>query len=310
MIKENNFNFKGFWAKYNDYEIIKSNNEFYIRPVKNSEYTIYDVYDVDKEILKDFLLIGRETLNYTNNRDIECNLMSTETKYQELVLDFVKKYGLLGDLTYSPLNTKLISAGEVYLQGYSEITKVSANNYIKPFFVEDENILNIDFNNGLNESIIKYVYGNNPTDVLPNLQEDFNLVFSERYTEKIARILFYSKLLYKIFESTENSISEDNEDKKAIYQKYASEFIPNNIAFSFNFDNNKVSLDWQFNSLKQAMEVLLGLNEANDRKELKMCKHCGKPFIAKNLKSEYDSISCRNVANVYKNREKNKGIED
>lgn len=306
MIKENNFNFKGFWAKYNDYEIIKSNNEFYIRPVKNSEYTIYDVYDVDKEILKDFLLIGRETLNYTNNRDIECNLMSTETRYQELVLDFVKKYGLLGDLTYSPLNTKLISAGEVYLQGYSEITKVSANNYIKPFFVEDENILNIDFNNGLNESIIKYVYGNNPTDVLPNLQEDFNLVFSERYTEKIARILFYSKLLYKIFESTENSISEDNEDKKAIYQKYASEFIPNNIAFSFNFDDNKVSLDWQFNSLKQAMEVLLGLNEANDRKELKMCKHCGKPFIAKNLKSEYDSISCRNVANVYKNREKNK----
>lgn len=306
MIKENNFNFKGFWAKYNDYEIIKSNNEFYIRPVKNSEYTIYDVYDVDKEILRDFLLIGRETLNYTNNRDIECNLMSTETKYQELVLDFVKKYGLLGDLTYSPLNTKLISAGEVYLQGYSEITKVSANNYIKPFFVEDENILNIDFNNGLNESIIKYVYGNNPTEELPNLQEDFNLVFSERYTEKIARILFYSKLLYKIFESTENSISEDNEDKKAIYQKYASEFIPNNIAFSFNFDNNKVSLDWQFNSLKQAMEVLLGLNEANDRKELKMCKHCGKPFIAKNLKAEYDSISCRNVANVYKNREKNK----
>ena len=61
MIKENNFNFKGFWAKYNDYEIIKSNNEFYIRPVKNSEYTIYDVYDVDKEILKDFLLIGLST---------------------------------------------------------------------------------------------------------------------------------------------------------------------------------------------------------------------------------------------------------
>ena len=264
------------------------------------------MYDVDKEILKDFLLIGRETLNYTNNRDIECNLMSTEAKYQEMVLEFVKKYGLLGDLTYSPLNTKLISAGEVYLQGYSEITKVSANNYIKPFFVEDENIMNIDFNNGLNENIIKYVYGNNPTDELPNLQEDFNLVFSERYTEKIARILFYSKLLYKIFESTENSISEENEDKKAIYQKYASEFIPNNIAFSFSFDNNKVSLDWQFNSLKQAMEVLLGLNEANDRKELKICKHCGKPFIAKNLKAEYDSISCRNVANVYKNREKNK----
>ena len=56
-------------------------------------------------------------------------------------------------------------------------------------------MLNIDFNNGLNENIIKYVYGNNPTDEIPNLQEDFNLVFSERYTEKIARILFYSKFV-------------------------------------------------------------------------------------------------------------------
>jgi hypothetical protein len=307
MIKENNLNFKGIWAKYNNYEIIKSADEFYIRPVKKSGYTIYDVCDVNKELLVDFLLIGRETLNYTNNRDIECNLMSTESKYQEMVLEFVKKYGLLGDLTYSPLNTKLISAGEVYLQGYSEITKLSTNNYIKPFFVEDDNIKNIDFNNGLNENIIKYVYGNdNPALFMPNKIEDFNLVFSECYTEKIARILFYSKLLYKIFESTENSIIEENEDKKAIYQKYASEFTPNAISFSFDFSDNKVSMDWQFNSLKQAMEILLGLNEANDRKELKMCRHCGKPFIAKNIKAEYDSISCRNVANVYKNREKNK----
>ena len=307
MIKENNLNFKGVWAKYNNYEIIKSADEFYIRPVKKSDYTIYDVCDVNKELLVDFLLIGREILNYTNIRDIECNLMSTESKYQELVLEFVKKYGLLGDLTYSPLNTKLISAGEVYLQGYSEINKLSANNYIKPFFIEDENIKNIDFNNGLNENIIKYVYGdNNPTLFMPNQVEDFNLVFSECYTEKIARILFYSKLLYKIFESTENSIIEENEDKKAIYQKYASEFTPNAISFSFDFTNSKISMDWQFNSLKQAMEIFLGLNEANDRKELKMCRHCGKPFIAKNIKSEYDSISCRNIANVYKSREKNK----
>lgn len=109
-----------------------------------------------------------------------------------------------------------------------------------------------------------------------------------------------------LFESTENSISEEIEDNKAIYQKYASEFIPNNIVFSFDFTDNKVSLNWQFNSLKQAMEVLLGLNETTNRKELKMYKHCDKPFISKNLKAEYDSISCRNVANVYKNREKNK----
>lgn len=74
----------------------------------------------------------------------------------------------------------------------------------------------------------------------------------------------------------------------------------------FNLNDAKVALNWQLSSLKQAMEVLLGFNESNDRKELKMCKHCEKPFIVKNLKAEYDTISCRNIANVYKNREKNK----
>ncbi len=306
MIKENNFNFKGVWAKYSDYEIIKSNDEFYVRATKKSKITTFDIYNVNKKLLVDFLLIGRETLKYTNERDIECNLMSTEEKYQKMVLDFVKKYGLLGDLSYPLLNSNIISSGEVYLQGYSEVNKISANNYIKPFFIEDENIKNIDFNNGINENILKYVYSTDLPIELSNKPEEMNLIFSKAYTEKISRILFYSKQLYKIFEYTENSITEKNEDKKAIYKKFASEFVPNNIAFMFDLNDDKVALNWQFSSLKQAMEVLLGFNESNDRKELKMCKHCGKPFIAKNIKAEYDTISCRNIANVYKNREKNK----
>lgn len=69
---------------------------------------------------------------------------------------------------------------------------------------------------------------------------------------------------------------------------------------------DKAILHWNFNSLKHAIELILALNETNDRKELKICKHFGKPFIAKNLNSEYDTPSCRNVANVYKNRAKKK----
>ena len=37
MIKEKNPNFKGLWAKYTNYEILKINDEFYIRPKKDAD---------------------------------------------------------------------------------------------------------------------------------------------------------------------------------------------------------------------------------------------------------------------------------
>ena len=68
----------------------------------------------------------------------------------------------------------------------------------------------------------------------------------------------------------------------------------------------KATLVWDFNSLKQAIDTILLLNETNERKTVKMCKHCGKVFSSQNLKAEYCSPQCRNQANVYKSRAKNK----
>ena len=44
----------------------------------------------------------------------------------------------------------------------------------------------------------------------------------------------------------------------------------------------------------------------SEKNPLKICKHCGKVFYAKNPKAEYDTSKCRNQANVYKSRNKNK----
>lgn len=310
MIKENNPNYKGLWAKYKKYEIVKIDNEYYIRPDKKADYEIYNIFDKEKELLVDFLLIGMEAMNYADINDANCDLMSTEKKYQDMLLDFVNKYGMFGELTYRLINSHIISSSKALTQGYSNIDEMSASTYIKPYFIGNDDIQRIDFDHGLNPDILKYVYGNNnPNGDLAHSfdkGEDFSIVFSKCYTEKIANILVMSRALYRIFNSVENNNWTENEDKKAIYQKYANMFNPNNVAFSFNFENNKTYLNWNFNSLFQAIELILAFNETNERKEVKMCKHCLKPFIAKNLKSDYDTASCRNVANVYRNRAKNK----
>lgn len=310
MIREKNPNFKGLWAKYDKYEIVNINDEFYIKPVKNSDYIIFDVFEKQKELLVDFLMIGKEALEYSDINDAECVIMATETKYQKMVLDFVNKYGLMGKLTYDLLNTHILTSGKVFTQVFSNVTELSASTYIKPYFIGNEDIQRIDFDHGINEDILKYVFGSeNPNgDIKYNFQknEEYSLVFSNEYREKISTILILARLMYRMFNSVENACWSEDNNKKLAYQKFSSRFSPNNIALNFEFEENKTLLAWDFNSLLQAIELIFAFNQTNDRKEVKMCKHCNKPFIAKNLNAEYDTASCRNMANVYRNRAKNK----
>lgn len=54
------------------------------------------------------------------------------------------------------------------------------------------------------------------------------------------------------------------------------------------------------------IECTNGFMLCSEKNPLRICKHCGKVFYAKNPKAEYDSSQCRNQANVYKSRNKNK----
>ncbi len=302
MIKEKNPNFSTRWVKYDNYEIVKYDNEFYIQPSADSDYEIYNPFDYSKDLLVDFLLIGREARLSYSRSDIYCELLSAEKTFQDMVLDFVKKHGLLGDITYAPLNNTFVTEKKVYLQKPYNVQSISLEEYISPFF---KSVNNIDFNKSLTQEDLLNLYGNNNPYLELGIDNIYGLAFSKKYSEKIAFIITYARLLYDVFSDTEKYLAEDDLDKKTIYANLVSDFRPFGIGFELDL-KDKAILHWNFNSLKQAIELILALNETNDRKEVKICKHCGKPFIAKNLNAEYDTPSCRNVANVYKNRAKNK----
>ena len=304
MIYGNKQNFEGLWVKYDNYEIFKYNNEFYIKPSKKAEDSVYNVFEVADELLVDFFLIGKEVAENWDHRDIYCELKGKDEKYQKLVLEFVKKYGLLGEITYMPVNDNFISDNKVILQGGTSKTEHSLSDYLKMFFEYDDKI---DFTKELSRDDIYYLYGKNGSDIATYLDrlDEFGLTFSERYSEKISRILVYAKLMYDTFADMEKYFWEEDESQKQIYSHFLKDFKPCNIAFEISY-TDKATLRWDFTSLKQAIEIMLGLNVSNDRKSVKICKRCYKPFIAKNLNSDYCSITCRNIANVYKSRARNK----
>lgn len=70
--------------------------------------------------------------------------------------------------------------------------------------------------------------------------------------------------------------------------------------------DGKAFIEWQTKNLSVAVELAYTLLICGADKYLGICKHCGKPFLIKNPKTEFCSAQCRNRYNVYKTRAKKK----
>ena len=70
----------------------------------------------------------------------------------------------------------------------------------------------------------------------------------------------------------------------------------------FNLEYDGISI--HVRSLKEYIDEDFKLFAIQEKKYLKLCKHCGKAFTASNPKTEYDTFSCKNQENVYKCRAK------
>ena len=90
MRKDNEENFRTFWFRYDGYEIKEIDEKHYITPKENSKIIMYDPFDLADDILVDILMIGR---------CVEKNEIEASNKK---IMEFVEKYGLLGELTYLP----------------------------------------------------------------------------------------------------------------------------------------------------------------------------------------------------------------
>ena len=138
---------------------------------------------------------------------------------------------------------------------------------------------------------------------------EYAVVFSKAYSECLVWIMHYARTLYQTFEAIENYSKVEDAYTKQLYDNRIKNFNPSKIACKILMGKNKEDkpvIEWNFNSLKLAIDTMFALNETTERKTVKMCKHCGKPFSSENLKAEYCSPQCRNQANVYKSRAKNK----
>lgn len=300
MRKDNEENFRTFWFRYDGYEIKEIDEKHYITPKENSKIIMYDPFDLADNILVDILMIGR----CVENNDIE--------ESNKKIMEFVEKYGLLGELTYLPLNTDIVKQNKVYLPSgnlVSEKETLPTDEYIELFLKCKKKQKVVMKKNARGEiSDLSVENEMNPLAIIDRPAE-YAVVFSRAYSECLVWIMHYARTLYLTFEAIENYSKVQDAYTKQIYDARIKEFNPSKIACKILMGKNKEDkpvLEWNFNSLKLAIDTMFALNETTERKTVKMCKHCGKPFASQNLKAEYCSPQCRNQANVYKSRAKNK----
>ena len=108
----------------------------------------------------------------------------------------------------------------------------------------------------------------------------------------------FSYLLFTIVNSFSN---EDNYN----IDELLKQFEINNIKMSLSRKDTLV-VEFQITCLKQFIDYYFAKTVAKDINLLKICKFCNKAFLAVNPKAEYHTPQCKNKANVYKNRAKNK----
>ena len=300
MKKNNEGKFRTFWFRYDSYEMKEIEEKHYITPKENSKVVMYDPFDFSDDILVDILNVGR----FVEKNDIENAIKN--------IMEFVEKYGLLGELTYLPLNTDIVKQSKVYLPAGNLVSNretLPADEYIE-LFLKCKKKQKVVIKKNAKGEILELSVENemNPLAIIDRPAE-YAVVFSRAYSECLVWIMHYARTLYLIFEAIENYSKAQDAYTRQRYDTRIKEFNPSKIACKILMGENKEDkpvIEWNFNSLKLAIDTMFALNETSERKTVKMCKHCGKPFSSENLKAEYCSPQCRNQANVYKSRAKNK----
>ena len=274
--------------KFSKYKIIEINKTKYIAPADNAKSSA--VVDLEssysESVLIDFMNIGKSAIY-------------KESDLEEKVIEFVNKYSTLGLINDFPINKYFFLDKKIVLKDYNYIensdmtTIIDRKEYFKLFFptYTDKQIEKLikDATKLAEESAMeKYI------------TSDINKLItgSDAYYEPLDMFIQYAVYLYNLLNYS--SLNDEINTTELLKQ-----FSANNIKMNLT-QNGTFFVEFQVTCLKQYLDYYFAKTVSKEINLLKICKFCNKAFLASNPKAEYDTPQCKNKANVYKSRAKNK----
>lgn len=254
------------YARYSEYAI-KENKQGkrVVIPTRTAQLETYDPTENAEEILTALLNTGRSM----KETAIE--------KTEELILDFVNRYGLLGAITELPLNKDFYNHELVFIDNnLFTASGVMATEDFEDLFFEKRK---------------------------PKITKSFKLddyIASRNYSEPITWIAEYIHELYEILLL---SVKYKTEPDAVSY--LLNDRLKTNIRYRLTV-TDRIQMQYEFYSLMGILNFTMANLLSAEGSPLKICKHCQKAFISQNKRAEFCSERCRNQFNVYKSRAKAK----
>lgn len=291
------------WVRYDKYEWKKDDKGvLYITPAENAKPELYNpLTDSDKMVL-----------HAINTGAICMKQDADEQIKQDAVMNFVSSYGLLGFMTALCTTPEFITYETVYLpkNHFIKEESMTTEQYLSYFFPFDE----LDFvKQGVESSwsvsdpamaaLVKAM-SDRPQAVTISFQREY----AEPYDWLVRNFAdwaftFLSSSLYY------QDLDKLDDMQKDLYRQGIAAF--GGIAPIYHIELlEKPTIVWDFYSLLQAIQMMFSFMLTDEKSSLKVCKHCGKVFLASRPNTVFCSGQCKNQYNVYKSREKSKGEKD
>lgn len=259
--------------KYSEYVIKEIEERKYIFPADNAQIQESNISENVSDILVELLCVGK-------------SVYFSETDIEESVMKFVSKYGLFGFINYFPVNELYFLDNEIVLKKDKMIDEyIVKSNIISYIRIFMPNLLNQDIVDKITTA--KETIKANRITENSKMLINMNFTYSHDYGEPLEMITKYTKQLY--------------EDLMTIQNEEDSELNTNDFATLFENKNGK-ELVLKYETLKNVIDAVFVSEVMAEVRKLKICRYCNKPFLAVNPKAEYDTPACKNKANVYKFR--------
>lgn len=254
------------YTRYSEYDIRENKQgDRVVIPARTAQLGTYDPIENAEEILTALLNTGRSMKE------------ATPEKAEELILDFVNRYGLLGAIAELPLNKDFYN---------HELVFIDDNLFTASGVMVTEDFEDLFFTKGK-----------------PKITKSFKLddyIASRNYSEPITWIAEYIHELYEILLI---SVKYKTEPESVFF--LLNDRLKTNIRYSLTV-TDRIQMQYEFHSLIGVLNYTMANLLSADGSPLKICKHCHKAFISQNKRAEFCSERCRNQFNVYKSRAKAK----
>ena len=237
---------------------------------------------------------------------------NTQEQLKNVIMDFVTCYGLLGFMTALPTTPDFITYHAVYLpkNHFIKEESMTTEKYLSYFFPFDK----IDFvKKGMESSwntddvqmmALIMTMKSKPQAVMMSFQKEY----AERYDWLVtlfkdwAFTFMSSFLYYQDFDMLDDI-------QKNLYRQGMAAF--GGIAPTYHIELlERPTIVWDFHSLLLGVQMMFSFMLIDEKSTLRVCKHCGKAFIAGRPNSVFCSGRCKNQYNVYKSRAKDKDNND